>query len=333
VTWLSDAAITRLRDAADRPDFSGTRYDVGEVLGRGGMGAVYRGTDNELGREVAIKVVAPWQTEDAAVRLAQEARVLARLEHPGIVPVHDIGTLPDGRLFYVMKLVRGAPLDRAAAGLLLGDRLRLFARACEAVGFAHAHGIVHRDLKPTNIMVASHGEVLVVDWGLARLLEPAPSGLLANRAARDATRAATPAGTVLRPGESPTRTAHGRVLGTPGFMAPEQARGEVMAVDQRSDVYALGAVLQSLLECGGDAAPAALRSIAARARSEDPHARYASARELAEELVRFTAGLAVHAHHETALERTVRLVSRYKTPILLVLAYLLMRVLLAVFTR
>ena len=131
------------------------------------MGIVFRGRDRELDRDVAIKVTA-WSTAADADRLRAEARTLADLEHPGIVPVHDVGQLPDGRVFTVMMLVRGERLDAARRALPLPDRLRLFDRICDTVSFAHARGVIHRDLKPANIMIGEHGQVLVLDWGLAR---------------------------------------------------------------------------------------------------------------------------------------------------------------------
>jgi len=164
VTYVSDAAIDRLRAIGDAPDFSGTRYEVGEALGRGGMGLVYRARDRELDRDVAIKVTM-WATATDAERLRAEARTLAALEHPGIVPVHDVGRLPDGRVFTAMMLVRGERLDVAASSLPPPDRLRLFDRVCDAVSFAHARSVVHGDLKPSNVMVGSFGRVFVVDWG------------------------------------------------------------------------------------------------------------------------------------------------------------------------
>ena len=165
--WVSDAAIARLRALDDRPDFSATRYELLDEIGRGGMGIVFRGRDCELGREVAIKVTA-WSTSADAERLRQEARTLAALEHPGIVPIHDVGQLAGGRVFVVMMLVRGERLDACAARLPLHDRLRLFDRVCDTVSFAHARGVIHRDLKPANIMIGPFGQVLVLDWGLAR---------------------------------------------------------------------------------------------------------------------------------------------------------------------
>ncbi len=168
---ISDGALDRLRQLGDRPDFSGTRYELGDEIGRGGMGLVFRARDRELDRDVAVKVTA-WQTVSDAARLTREARTLAALEHAGIVPVHDVGRLADGRVFLVMSLVRGARLDAHAAALPLPDRLRLFDRVCDTVAFAHTRGVVHGDLKPANIMVGAFGQVQILDWGLAGGSEP-----------------------------------------------------------------------------------------------------------------------------------------------------------------
>src|SRR6266446_179778 len=150
--WLSDAAVDRLRAAADTPDLSGTRYVLVEKLGEGGMGGVYRVEDTALGRQVALKAIRVVDSGgEFAARLLHEARIIAQLEHPGIVPVHEVGTLPDGRVFYTMKLVQGWRLDQytvEAGGV--SERLRTFQKICEAVSFAHAHSVLHRDLKPQN---------------------------------------------------------------------------------------------------------------------------------------------------------------------------------------
>ena len=161
---ISDRVLARLKTAAELPDLSATRYRLIEEIGRGGLGVVYLAEDAELGRQVAIKIL-----DDA-----REARVLASLEHPGIVPVHEAGRLADGRCYYAMKLIRGTRLDVFLEGAgHLPDRLRLFQRICEPVAFAHSRGVVHRDLKPSNIMVGEFGEVLVMDWGAPDVGTPA----------------------------------------------------------------------------------------------------------------------------------------------------------------
>ncbi|MEO6236876.1 MAG: serine/threonine-protein kinase [Vicinamibacterales bacterium] len=292
MTWISDHALARLRAVGDRPDFAATRYELLEEIGRGGMGIVFRGRDRELDREVAIKVTA-WSTAADANRLRAEARVLARLEHPGVVPVHDVGQLPDGRVFTVMMLVRGERLDARAAALALLDRLRLFDRICDTVSFAHARAFVHRDLKPANIMVGEHGQVLVLDWGLARAERDGASG--------------------------------GAGGGTEGYMAPEQS---TPAFDVRSDVFSLGAILRDLAGTPGLRIPRPLASVVARATDAEPANRYASPAALAADVRRFVDGDAVGAHRESPLEWTVRQARTYRTPIALVLAYLAMRGLL-----
>jgi serine/threonine protein kinase len=159
-TGLDDGALFRLRAALREPDLSGTRYRLARVAGSGGMGTVYVVEGIELRRKVALKVL-DVPDPDVEARLRREAQVLARLEHPGIVPVHDVGVLPDGRTFYTMKWVEGARLDRhVTAAMPLAERLRLFLRIADAVAFAHAKGVLHRDLKPENVMVGAFGEVL-----------------------------------------------------------------------------------------------------------------------------------------------------------------------------
>ena len=166
---LSDAAVTRLRALGRWPEFESGRYAVVEEIGRGGMGTVYLALDEELGREVAIKIPNALASASLERRLRNEARVLARLEHPGIVPIHDAGRLADGRLFYVMKRVRGRTLgEHLRDNPDLNERLRLFERVCEPVAFAHAQGFIHRDLTPGNVMLGAFGEVMVMDWGVAK---------------------------------------------------------------------------------------------------------------------------------------------------------------------
>ena len=169
--FLPDQVVARLQSEMQTPDLSGTRYRPLKPLGHGGMGTVWLAQDSILQRPVALKILtAENSSADLAARLMQEAVVLARLEHPGIVPVHDAGTLPDGRTFYCMKHVEGQTLDHYAGKLPLRERLRLFQRIAEPLAFAHSRGIIHRDLKPANIMVGSFGEVLMMDWGLAKVM-------------------------------------------------------------------------------------------------------------------------------------------------------------------
>src|SRR5262249_21752823 len=224
---LSDRALSPLRDGAELPDLAGTRYRLLAQIARGGMGVVYAAEDETLERRVALKVLeVPGNESELASRLLREARVLALLEHPGIVPVHDVGTLADGRVFYTMKFVEGRRLDEYIASVVsVPDRLRVFLRVCDAVAFAHARGVLHRDLKPANVMVGPFGEVLVMDWGLAKILKAAGQSLL-QRHDGDLTvfepRAAALAGKEST--EVSQVTGHGTVMGTPGYMSPEQAR-------------------------------------------------------------------------------------------------------------
>ena len=289
---ISDRGIDRLLEAASWPDLD-ARYEITGVAGYGGMGTVYVARDHVLDREVAVKVLdIADELGSRARRLQREAHILARLDHPGIVPIHDAGTLEDGRAFYVMKLVKGRSLDDLVRDRTpLASRLTVFDRILDAVAFAHAHGVVHRDLKPQNVMVGAFGEVYVMDWGVAQDGgddEPA-------------------------------------VVGTPGFMAPEQAMAG--AVDPRADVYALGMLLTQLI--GGDA-PAPLRAVAGKARHQDPAGRYQRVEDLAADLARFRNQDPVGAYRESAVERLVRLYRRYELPILLLVAYIVMRFVLLV---
>ena len=320
--WLSDQALDRLRMAADMPDLSGTGYVLLDKLGAGGMGSVFLVQDTALGRQVALKVLGIVDSGgEFSARLLREARIIAQLEHPGIVPVHDVGTLPDGRVFYTMKLVQGRRLDQRRDELRgLPERLRTFQKICEAVAFAHAHQVLHRDLKPQNIMVGKFGEVLVMDWGLAKLLNaeiPAES---------------SPAPTIrLQPFGSDAATAeadtaHGVVLGTPGYMAPEQALGDIATVGPRADVYSLGAILRFLLD-DSHRVPKALAAIGSKAMAGDAQQRYGSVEELANDIAHYLDGLPVSAYPEGPLARLWRWVVKNSAWILLIVAYLVMRTL------
>jgi eukaryotic-like serine/threonine-protein kinase len=318
--WLSDAALDRLREAADSPDLSGTRYRLVDKLGQGGMGGVFRVEDTGLARHVAMKVISVSDSEGVwSARLSQEARIIAKLEHPGIVPIHDAGVLPDGRPFYTMKLVQGKRLNEHVATVPgVSDRLRIFLRICDAVAFAHAHGVLHRDLKPGNVMLGPFGEVLVMDWGISKLMtanhsEPTIPDSPANR---DPDKPAAEA------------TAHGTVFGTPGYIAPEQTRGEPL--DQRADVYSLGAILQFLLPTSPPV-PRALAAIRKRALAEKRSERYPTVQDLAMDVAHYLDGLPVSAYPEGPLTRAWRWIVRNRVWILLLLAYIVTRALLIIF--
>jgi serine/threonine protein kinase len=260
---VSDSVLDHLRHVAALPDLTGTRYELESEIGRGGMGVVYAVYDRQLDRRVALKAL------DLA--LAGEAQLIARLEHPAIVPIYEAGRLPDGRAFYAMKLVTGARLDQHLAGTAsLDERLRVIRRIGEALAFAHARGVIHRDLKPQNVMVGEFGEVYVMDWGVEA------------------------------------------VAGTPAFRAPD-AR-----LDQRSDIYALGAMLLLVLPAS---APPALRAIAAKAMRTDPNARYADVPSLLADMGRFQEGRAVEAWAEPLWHRLRRFASRNAVLLWLLAAY------------
>jgi WD40 repeat protein/tRNA A-37 threonylcarbamoyl transferase component Bud32 len=313
-------------------------------LGRGGIGRVLAAYDDHVGRDVALKEllleadggsgdgrVNSREHAGAAARFLREARVTGQLEHPNIVPVYEVGCRADGTLYYTMRLVRGRTLEEAlAAALTLEARLGLlhhFIDLCQAVAYAHSRGVVHRDLKPSNVMVGEFGETLLLDWGLAKvagqkdirggdlqrgiqLLQDAPSGA----------------------------TMDGSALGTPAYMSPEAAIGEIEQVDERSDVWGLGAILYEILtgqppfsgatpfEIIGQVikdpirpvlqrsidAPAELAAVAEKALHRAKKKRYASARDLAAEVSAFMAGQRVGAYTYTSKDLLKRFASRHK---------------------
>lgn len=331
---LSDRVVARLQADMQLPDLSGTRYQVLRYLARGGMGSVWLAEDTVLKRRVALKVLdlaapAADLADNLEARLLQEALVLAGLEHPGIVPVHDAGTLADGRAFYCMKYVEGQTLAQHIAHKTLADKLRVVERIADPLDFAHARGFIHRDLKPDNIMIGAFGEVLVMDWGLAK----AGATGLRSAGTKIATRA--------QPAQSGLRvTGEGSVLGTPGYMSPEQASGDI-EVDHRSDIFSLGAILWFMLTgfapgelpAASASLPRPLRAICEKAMAAGPDARYQSAREMAADIAHYLNDEPVSAYSEGLLERAGRVFARHRTAVVLVAVYLLMRVLFILLAR
>ncbi len=314
----------------------GVKYEVSQLVAQGGMGVIYKAHDLKCERTVAMKVMLK---DDKAIReqldrFVGEARITSRLEHPNIVPVHELGNDEDGNLFYTMKFVRGATLTDIIKDLREGHRrtldeyplgrlLTIFQKTCDAVAFAHSRGIVHRDLKPSNIMIGPYGEVLVLDWGLAKPMEGGAPAAPRPGGPEDATEIDT---MMIDTKETGLKTISGRAVGTPGFMSPEQLRGDGKGVDGRADVYALGAVLYSILtlyppvrgkdvdelirkivagditppsafnatgkspHCPGGVIPQVLSDVAMKAMATSPLARYPSVMELQREIEAYQNG-------------------------------------------
>ena len=241
------AGSSEVPDLCDHPG----RYHLAGEVARGGMGAVLIGRDVDLGRDLAIKVILEEHRDRPEVvrRFVEEAQIGGQLQHPGIVPVHELGRFPDGRLYIAMKLVRGRTLaELLGARNGLGDDrprfLSIFESVCQTIAYAHSRSVVHRDLKPSNVMVGTFGEVQVMDWGLAKVLN---SGGIAEMEWSGLVRDGAIAVPADRAGADPWGSRDGSVLGTPAYMAPEQARGAVDLVDERADVFALGSILCEIL--------------------------------------------------------------------------------------
>jgi len=233
------------------PDLlSSTRYELGAEIAKGGMGAVLAARQPAIRREVALKVMLRNASAHDRLRFVEEAQITGQLEHPNIVPVHDLALDEHGQPYYTMKLVKGSTLKKILRHLARHDAatiakyplaalLTILQKVCDAVAFAHARGVIHRDLKPSNIMVGEYGEVLVMDWGLAKVI-----------AGRDGAPTPPPSPAIATAREDQREvfaTMEGAVMGTARYMSPEQARGEVATLDQRSDIFSLGAILYELV--------------------------------------------------------------------------------------
>jgi serine/threonine-protein kinase len=322
---------------------AGVRYRRLRQHARGGLGEVFVALDEELHREVALKEIRDGYADepDARARFLREAEVTGQLEHPGVVPVYGLGAYPDGRPFYAMRFVRGESMqaairrfhqadedprrDPGERSLALRELLGRFVAVCNAVAFAHSRGVLHRDIKPENCMLGEYGETLVVDWGLARLLD---------RPEADQTAAERPVFAASGNGSAATEMGH--VVGTPAFMPPEQANGRLDLLGPPSDVFSLGATLYAILTGhapydGNDvlvqaataevlparqrkrSVPAALEAVCARAMAAKPQDRYASAKALAQDVQRWLADEPVSAYREPWAVRAARWLRRHKT--------------------
>jgi len=289
------------------------RYEIIVEHGRGGLGRVYRARDKELARDVALKELLREPNQGGEARFLREAMLTARLEHPGIVPVHEAGRWPDGTPFYAMKLVAGRPLAKLIAeAKTFSSRLALLPHliaVADAMAYAHARQIIHRDLKPSNVIVGEYGETIVIDWGVAKDLAAAAE----EEAGQDPFSAGTSALTVA-----------GAMVGTPAYMSPEQFRGE--SVDARTDVYALGAMLFELCtgsypprdETSADRrkdlrhVPEDLAAIALKALSEYPNERYADAGAFAADLRAYDAGARITAREYSLVAILGHWIRRHK---------------------
>jgi len=346
-------ALTAVTARADEQAGPLGRYRIDTELGRGGFGTVWAARDPQLGRVVALKQLHAHIAlrDDTKRRFVEEARVAARLEHPGVVPVYELGDAA-GVPYFAMKLVKGQTLAdaivkvhgvdgaRAAEGKdPLGEArlIEAFLTIARTMAFAHAKGVIHRDLKPQNVVLGDYGETVILDWGLAKSLDEREAKL---RAIAEGRASESDSG----------MTQAGAILGTPAYMAPEQARGEIDRLDRRSDVFALGAMLYEVLtgrlpfqrasaiDMMADIAsshpveerpralvrrvPRALEAICLKALEKDPARRYPDAGALADDLTRHLAGAPVSAHRETVLERTARWARHHRGAVVAIVAVL-----------
>ncbi len=315
-----------------------TRYSLSRLHGEGGLGRVYVAHDNDLNRDVALKEIKPDQAAhpEAWRRFLKEAQITGQLEHPHIVPVYEAARrTEDDQPFYTMRLVKGQTLRETATDyhrrrkegkvdpLELPRLLQTFVSVCQAIGYAHSRGVIHRDLKPDNVVVGGFGEVVVLDWGLAKMVDKPEEDAAPVAVTDDAQTAATLAG---------------RTLGAPAYMAPEQAEGRTDLFDARTDIYGLGAVLFEILtgsppHDGNDTAevlrqiihgdtprvrrrapgvPAALDAICAEAMAKDRHERYAKASDVADDVQRYLADQPVSCYGEPVLIQVARWGRKHK---------------------
>ncbi len=359
-----------------------SKYKLLNKIAKGGMGSVVRVEDCDIRRVVAMKRLENWRDREAMERFIEEAQVTGQLEHPNIVPVHDIGLDPQGRLFFTMKFVHGESLAQILEqirrrsrnnknktkgtrevtyrGFNLARLLQVFLKVCDAISFAHAKGVIHRDLKPENVMVGAFGEVLVMDWGVAKLIEPKAPEKEVPADSRERVKRRRSSGRLPRMGglvqtgsagteydhhatsksgrvrssraeNSSLQSQTGDIVGTAMYMSPEQARGEVGSLDERTDVYALGAMLYEILtleppfdghnvfmilravldeevvpprtRAPERQIPADLEHIVLRAMEKNRADRYPSAEALKADLLNYVEGRMIEAASYTSMQR------------------------------
>jgi len=332
-----------------------TKYERGEEVASGGMGSILSVRDLNLKRRVAMKVMRypDMISEDQLARFIEEAQITGQLEHPGIVPVHELGVDAQNRPYYTMKLLRGQTLFAVFEGLRRGDPetverwplhrlISIFLKICEAIRYAHSKRVLHRDLKPANIMIGEFGEVQVLDWGLSKVL----TNDRGDRA-DDPAKSTEPIESARTGGGGRIQSLDGNISGTLQYMAPEQAAGKIHELDERTDIYGLGAILyemlslrppvtgndfqelmknteegkvaalsrlpsSSLLHCRGGRIPRPLAAIAMKALSRSPEARYDNCAELISDIEQYQQGFATRAEQASPWRRTILLLRRRK---------------------
>jgi serine/threonine protein kinase len=366
--WDADLGLAPVREQLE-----GARYKVLTTVARGGMGVILQARDLRIRRNVAMKVMKTGAqfSKESVLRFIDEAQLTGQLEHPNIVPVYELGIDEHGEAFYAMKFVKGITLDEVLRGLRdgsplmlskypLGALITVFQKICDAVAYAHSRGVIHRDLKPENVMIGDYGEVLVMDWGLAKQISQTENSEPAQWPA------------VLSPSTSDElrgfETLHGVVVGTPPYISPEQARGELDQIDQRSDVFVLGAILYAILtlrapvagdtveevldriiaggspapvsfnnrvrtrpdpgepqitlaHCPGGRVPEGLSAVAMKALRTEPGERYQTVEEMQAEIAAFQGGFAPKAEGATPWRQMVLFAGRHKREVALLVIF------------